>query len=188
MSKEIEVRPKTVLELAGVPKAKKPEPNAVFERVHHLDARQLSERAEGESGSSGKMRATRPEMPFGCVWCKRCNKPCDFEEGGLHNLFGKPDSTGHHRGYILIRAECHGEKSDILMTFQQARENSHKSIIAFDDIAIQDLKPAGRSMRAPNPDKIIAIAYRSENPPANEFDARTQEIMDRFRDRQAKKE
>jgi hypothetical protein len=105
--------------------AVRPEPNAEFASIHAPGARGV------HFNSSEGLSSMRPDISYGAVWCSSCNKPCDFEISGLHNLFGKPDSEGHHRGYLLIRAECHGEIADILMTFQQARENAGKSIIAF---------------------------------------------------------
>ncbi len=134
MSDELAIRKPTALELAGVPTTQV-KPNAIFDYVLHSDARNIGggNRASAfdESGSSGQLRGSRPSLPYGCVWCQRCNLPCDFEEGGMHNLYGKPDASGHHRGYILIRAECHGETADIVLTFEQARENARKAIIAF---------------------------------------------------------
>lgn len=124
----------TMLEACGVPKTKI-QPNAVFAGVDHPEARGLdgkfSDGGFDTSGGSGRLRGSRPEIIFGSVWCQVCNQPCEFEEGGMHNLFGKPDASGNHRGYILIRAYCHGDEADIALTFQQARENANRSIIAF---------------------------------------------------------
>jgi len=170
MSEELAIRKPTPLELAGVPKANI-KPNAIFGYVDHPEARNIGGGSPqgifDESGSSGQLRGSRPNIPYGAVWCQQCNRPCDFEEGGMHNLFGRPDSSGHHRGYLLIRAECHGETSDIALTFEQARENARKSIIAF-------------------PEKV-AILFLPEKEPANDFDRRTKEIMDRFEERQGQK-
>lgn len=82
-------------------------------------------------GTSSFLKGTRPEIHYGQVWCDLCNKPCDFEETGMHNLFGKPDSDGYHCGVILLRAYCHEEVSDIEIAFQDARHNAGMRIVAF---------------------------------------------------------
>lgn len=75
---------------------------------------------------------SRPRIDFEQVWCELCNRPVEeFDESGAHNLWGKPDATGHHRGYILIRAYCHGDKADIKLTFTDARANPGRRIVAF---------------------------------------------------------
>lgn len=51
----------------------------------------------------------------------KCDKPCDFDITGGHKLWSAPDSEGETRGYLYIRADCHGEYADIKMTFQSAR-------------------------------------------------------------------
>lgn len=91
-----------------------------------------------EFNSSENLKGARPEIPYGAVWCEVCGKPCDFDESGLHNLWGKPDKSGHHRGYLVIRAYCHGQHSDISITFTAARENAGKTIVAFTNLTLPE--------------------------------------------------
>lgn len=74
----------------------------------------------------------RPCIVFGMVWCKRCQKPCDFEESCGHN------AANPGRSRMYIRAECHGETVDVLMTFQQWADNEGKLIEVFDDFALPE--------------------------------------------------
>lgn len=83
------------------------------------------------SGSSGQLRGGRPSIAYGQVWCEVCDKPCDFDESGAHNLWGKPDSAGYTRGRIYVRAYCHNDEADIILTFEQARLNEGSRIVAF---------------------------------------------------------
>lgn len=66
-------------------------------------------------GSSSGLKHSRPKIDFGMVWCCRCNAPCEFDETGGHRLM-----KGDGSGYIFMRAYCHGEEADIMMTFAQA--------------------------------------------------------------------
>lgn len=133
-SHNIPGKDKPALVKLGVPTIKD-KLNAVFmKKVQHPDARGIGAPDGGSydtSGSGGQLRGNRPSLPYGCVWRGVCNKPADFEEGGLHNLFGKPDNEGYLRGYILIRVNCHGEQADITVSFQQCRHNAGGVILAF---------------------------------------------------------
>lgn len=82
--------------------------------------------------TSSFLSGSRPYIDAELVWCEICNRPVDeFDESGSHNLWGKPDASGHHRGYIMIRAYCHGQEADINLSFTAARQNAGKRIVAF---------------------------------------------------------
>lgn len=91
-------------------------------------------------------------MNYGQIICAKCNKPCDFEESGLHKApIGSPFRLMHgddrkmlrnqgdgrpfsETGYRIIRARCHGETADIFMTNEDhdAAMKSRKPIMVFE--------------------------------------------------------
>lgn len=92
--------------------------------------------ASGERERSNKMYdenphlvidCARPKLHWGSVWCKRCNKPCEFEDTATHN------ARNSSRSRLYIRAECHGETADVFMTFLQYQQGNGARIDLWDD-------------------------------------------------------
>lgn len=160
-------------------------------------------------GSAGQLRGMRPNVSYGQVWCGKCDKACDFDEFGLHNLFGKPDSEGNHRGYLGINATCHGETVVLSVSFQELRQNAGRRIMAFlrpEGYQKPVARLPGAARGLPETPKIlllmdkgqnywtrttagrfIAIAFRRTQE-LDDFDRKTREIMERYEKRLTEKQ
>ena len=87
-----------------------------------------------ESGTSGQLRKYRPSLSFGDVVCVKCGGiPAEFDETASHNLFGRPDEDGQTRGYLMLRAYCHGQHEDVRIAFKAMRDNIGEKIEVFVD-------------------------------------------------------
>lgn len=94
----------------------------------------------------------RPEISFGQVWCGACQKPCEFDETCMHNT-ANPGSSK-----VVMRAYCHGEESDILMTFQQWHDMKEpRLIVVFADNALPEARPARPLLAAPVVEPLLLM-------------------------------
>jgi hypothetical protein len=118
--------------------------------------------------SSGNLRSNRPRIEAEQIWCELCNRPVDFfDESATHNLWGKPDASGNHRGYIMIRAYCHGQEIDIRLSFTDARANAGRRIVAFAapaPLSLPSEPPKGTFLPLPAPLPLLLMDGRQHAP------------------------